>query len=339
MSESDRLLPGGVELAFDEINATLAGRTDERGHRVQDRVLTSTVVAVGPDARLNEAAETLERLRGRTAVRAILISVGHQTRPIPRRDGETVALSGLKPSFVNNAVAALRLSSLPTIVWWRGGAEPGMLGDLAHLADRVVLDDEESLGAWRRAASLFDKAGFSDLKWTRLTRWRTLMANFFDIPEVRAASPRFDRLQITGADPIAARLFAAWMSASLDRPGIEPEILPGRRSAFIEEIRFGDGDGALLLRLAPSGVCVQTSADVRDHRSARRTVSLGDQSLPALMTEELGIRARDRAFETAVRACIRASELASSGSGLPNASGGPPAASRENGPTAHGPRT
>jgi hypothetical protein len=329
VNKANQLLPGGVELAFGEINATLAGRTDAGGHRVRDRVLASTVVAVGSDDRLNEAAEALERLRGRTAVRAIMISAGNETRPTPRREGDTVALSGLKSSFVNNAVAALRLSSLPTIVWWRGGTEPAVLNELAHLADRVVLDDDEPLDAWRRAVAFFDKAAFSDLKWTRLTRWRTLMAGFFDIPEVRAASPRFNSLQITGADPIAARLFAAWISASLDRPGgIEAEILGSRRGAFIEEIRFGDGDGNLLLRLAPSGSCVQTSADVQDHRSARRTVSLGDQSLSALMTEELGIRARDRAFEAAVRACISTGDPASSGpgAGLPPASGGSPVA-------------
>jgi glucose-6-phosphate dehydrogenase assembly protein OpcA len=307
VNEVERLLPEGVELSFAEINATPGRRPEEHGNRPQVRALAATVVTVGSDARLNEAARALDRLRTHTAVRAILISVGNEARPVPRRAGDTVALSGLQPSFVNNAVAALRLSSLPTIVWWRGGPQPAVLEELAHLADRVVLDDEEPLGAWRRAVPLFDKAAFSDLTWTRLTRWRTLMANFFDIPEVRAASPRFERLRITAADPIAARLFAAWISASLaPSRAIETEIVAGRRGAFIEEIRFGDGEETLLLRLAPSGSCVQTSADVRDHRSARRTVSLGDQSLTALMTEELAIRARDRAFEAAVNACVNA---------------------------------
>lgn len=307
MNEAERLLPDGVELSFADINSTLGRRPEEQGNRPQGRALAATVVTVGPDARLNEAARALDRLRTHTAVRAILISVGNEANPVPRRAGDTVALSGLQPSFVNNAVAALRLSSLPTIVWWRGGRQPGVLLDLAHLADRVVLDDEEPMSAWRRAVALFDKAAFSDLAWTRLTRWRTLMANFFDIPEVRAASPRFDRLRITGADPIAARLFAAWISASLHRSrAIETEIVAGASGACIEEIRFGDGEERLLLRLAPSGSCVQTSADVRGHRSTRRTVSLGDQSLTALMTEELAIRARDRAFEAAVHACVGA---------------------------------
>ncbi|HET9481489.1 MAG TPA: OpcA/G6PD domain-containing protein [Candidatus Polarisedimenticolia bacterium] len=307
MTDVERLLPEGVELSFAEINASLGRCPGEEGNRPQGRALAATVVTVGSDARLNEAARALDRLRTHTAVRTILISVGSETRPVPRRAGDTIALSGLQPSFVNNAVAALRLSSLPTIVWWRGGRQPGVLEGLTHLADRVVLDDEEPMSAWRRAAALFDRAAFSDLTWTRLTRWRTLMANFFDIPEVRAASPRFDRLRITGADAIAAKLFAAWITDSLDRsPAIETEIIAGRRGAFIEEVRFGDGEERLLLRLAPSGSCVQTSAEVRDHRSARRTVSLGDQSLTALMTEELAIRARDRAFEAAVRACVGA---------------------------------
>jgi glucose-6-phosphate dehydrogenase assembly protein OpcA len=309
VNEVERLLPEGVELSFAEINATPGRRAEELGVRPQGRALAATVVTVGSDARLNEATRALDRVRTHTAVRTILISIGSETCPVPRRAGETIALSGLQPSFVNNAVAALRLSSLPTIVWWRGGRQPGVLEGLAHLADRVVLDDEEPMSAWRRSAALFDRAAFSDLTWTRLTRWRTLMANFFDIPEVRAASPRFDRLRISGADLIAARLFAAWISASLDRSrAIETEIVAGRHGGFIEEIRFGDGEETLRLRLAPSGSCVQTSADVRGHRSARRTVSLGDQSLSALMTEELAIRARDRAFEAAVHACVGAAD-------------------------------
>jgi hypothetical protein len=68
----------------------------------------------------------------------------------------------------------------------------------------------------------------------------------------------------------------------------------------MEEVLFGEDDQELALRLAGSARCVLTSAAVRGHR-ATRTVTLGDQSLAALLTEELRVRARDRAFEAAVR--------------------------------------
>jgi glucose-6-phosphate dehydrogenase assembly protein OpcA len=296
-----RLLPDGAEMPFPEISAALAHRNDERAPL--SRVLIATIVAVGPDDRLEEAAGALRTLGGHTGVRGILISVDSASRRLPRLAGDIVALSGLQPSFVNNAVAALRLSSLPTIVWWRGG-RPDLLGDLTQLADRVVLEGEPR-EIWPQAAGLFDVAAFSDLRWTRLTRWRSLMANFFDIPEVRDAAPGFNRLRVVGTDDIAAALFADWLVGSLGRAeGIELEFTQSRRGAFIEAVRFGDQEQKLSMRLVPSGSCVMTSATVRGHRGATRTVPMVDQSLAALMTEELRVRARDRAFEAAVLAFI-----------------------------------
>ena len=95
-----------------------------------------------------------------------------------------VVLNGLPDNFIDNAVAALRLSSLPTMIWWRGGPTE-VLANLIKLADRVVLDADPPEPVWKCAVERFERAAFSDLRWTRLTRWRALMAQFFDLPEVR----------------------------------------------------------------------------------------------------------------------------------------------------------
>ena len=83
-----------------------------------------------------------------------------------------------------------------------------MLAELAELADRTVLDDPEPETIWARATTLFEDSAFSDLRWARLTQWRALMAQFFDIPEVQAAASTFTRLTIVGSDRMSARLFA-----------------------------------------------------------------------------------------------------------------------------------
>ena len=180
------------EIPFSEINDALS-RRPENPRRADSRALTATIVVVSPDERLGEATQALEAVGDRTGVRTILISVGESKQPKPRLVGNAVALPGLLPAYVNNAVAALRLSSLPTVIWWRGGACE-ILDDLAGLADHVVLDAQDPLESWVRAATLFERASFSDLRWTRLTRWRTLMAQFFDMPEVREAAAGFERL-------------------------------------------------------------------------------------------------------------------------------------------------
>jgi len=264
------------------------------------RALVATVVAVGPADRLGAAAEALQALGDAGTVRGILISQGDTAAPPARVAGNTVALHGLKPAFFNNAVAALRLSSLPTLVWWRGG-RPDTLDGLAELADRIVLDDDAPEPIWSRAAGLFEECAFSDLRWARLTQWRALMAHFFDIPEVLAAAADFSRLTISASDRLSARLFAAWLLSSIEvQDGFSVELTDGSPDAPIEEIRLGDHQQELVVRLAGHRTCLETEVSVKGHRSASRLVSLEDQTLAGLLTEELRIRARDAAFERAL---------------------------------------
>ena len=75
------------------------------------------------------------------------------------------------------------------------------------------------------------------------------------------------------------------------------ELADGSPGTPIDEIRLGDHNQELVIRLAANGTCLETEVSVRGHRSASRLVSLRDQTLTALITEELRIRARDAAFE------------------------------------------
>ncbi len=298
---ADALLPLGVEVAFADIETALGRDGQEDGKRAPGRALTATIVVVGPHARLVEAARAVEQLTD-VGVRAILISEGTDPSPRVRVLDHAVALEGLRPDYLNNAVAALRLSSLPTVVWWRGGA-PEHLDGLATLADRLVLDAEEPQAVWERAAGLAERTAMSDLRWTGLTRWRALMAQFFDIPEIRQAAGSFRQLSIEGADRHTARLYAGWLKSSL---AWGPEVAIARRqgtgAAPIERIALGGGDQALALTLAGGGGCIETSARIQGHAEASRVVSLGGQGLAALIGEELRIRSRDHAFERAVAA-------------------------------------
>jgi glucose-6-phosphate dehydrogenase assembly protein OpcA len=302
------LLPSGAEVPFAKIASALARGDDEAGRPTAMRALMATVVAVGPVDRLAAAADVLQSLDD-AGVRGIVISEGSNPAPPARVSGNTIALADLKESYVNNAVAALRLSSLPTLVWWRGG-RPETLDALADLADRVVLDEEQPDQIWARAVKLFDESAFSDLRWARLTKWRALMAQFFDIPEVRASFAQFTRLRIATGDRISAELFAAWLTSSVTfTSGLQVELCDAE--APIEEIRLGhDGNGndgqQLVLRLAGSRPCVEAAAVVSNHASVSQIVPLGDESLRSLLMDELRIRARDAAFERTLRARVGA---------------------------------
>ena len=298
------LLPEGVETTFAEIESTMARvASGERPCVAAGRSLaataTATVVAVGPRSRLVEAAGALKAQAEAGSIRAILIASGHRSTPAVRVTSSEIALEGLRTEFINNAVAALRLPSLPALVWWRGG-EPQQTEDLARLADRLVLDAEEPEPLWIRMDSLVKEALVSDLRWTALTRWRALMAHFFDMPGVPAAVARFTRLQIAGSDASSARLFAGWLGASLKWQKVQVDFTR-RPGAAIDTVIFGNGRDELSLRRLPGSTCVEARARLAE-RDVLRTASLGDQSLAALVAEELRVRSHDVAFEAAVRA-------------------------------------
>ena len=268
------------------------------------RTLTGTIVAVCRPGQLDETQAALRALHARSAVRPIVVTLGAVAQPPVREaDGATI-IEGLLPRYLDNVVAARRLSSLPATAWWRGG-EHQVLEALAPLVDRLVLDSPQPADDWRTAVPLVGVTSLSDLRWTRLTRWRNLMAQFFDLPAVRTAAAEFSHLEVVAADEAGARLFAAWLSTRLPvGHALQVQIAPGGQ--FVSKVALSGPGHRLELRLTAAATCVRTSVTARGQALATRTVSLGNQSLAALLEDELRIRARDTAFEDAVRSVVEA---------------------------------
>jgi glucose-6-phosphate dehydrogenase assembly protein OpcA len=300
----DQLLPGGREVSFAEIEGTLSRLVQDgrRRSRAPARALTATVVVVGEPERLVAAADALAQLGEAGGVRTILISEGDQPSPTALVTEHSIAIAGLAPRYIDNAVASLRLSSLPALVWWRGGSIEA-LDDVAGLADRLVLDTESPDETWARAQTFLEKTAVTDLRWARLTRWRALLAHLFDLPRVREAVASFRRLSIDAADVPAARLFAGWLQTSLRWPSsnqisIRPVSADGKSP--LERVQL-EGDRLTITLYVPSTrTCLKAS--VEGEEGMARVVPLGDGSLTALIGEELGIRTRDLAFERALGA-------------------------------------
>jgi glucose-6-phosphate dehydrogenase assembly protein OpcA len=266
------------------------------------RTHTATVVVVGPSARLTDAIEALGSVDLAGAVRSVLIPTDSSSAPSVPDKASVIAIAGLKADYLDNAIAALRLSSLPTIVWWRGG-NPARLDGVASLADRVVLDAEDAAPLWRRAATLFERAAITDLRWARLTRWRAVLAHFFDLQQIRDAAPTFTRVAISGSDRALCTLFAGWLDASLGWQGrVSIELVGAAADPPIGAVVLDGGAADITLRLLPNGTCLDTAARTSERTIASRVASLGDQRLPALLAQELRVRSRDPAFERAIAA-------------------------------------
>jgi hypothetical protein len=67
-----------------------------------------------------------------------------------------------------------------------------------------------------------------------------------------------------------------------------------------------EGGGAeVALWLLPNATCIASEARLQGSLAAEGVVPLGDQQLPALLSEELRIRSRDVAFERALAHAAR----------------------------------
>ncbi|MEO6213603.1 MAG: OpcA/G6PD domain-containing protein [Vicinamibacterales bacterium] len=265
------------------------------------RALTATIVVVGPPERTREALDVLHAIARRASVRNILITLGDNPEPEIRTEGDVVTIEGLVPRYLNNAVARLRVSSMPLLAWWRGGQRQE-LEDLAELVDRVALDSVDPREDWAVVDAIARMAAISDLRWTRLTRWRSLMAQFFDTPETRASGLVFSTLKIAAGDAHAGRLFAGWLASRLpagDRLNVTLTDVEG--GATIESVTLSGGDTRLSLRLLANRDCIESAVAQDGQVTASRIGPAGDERLEALLGEELRVRSRDVAFEEALR--------------------------------------
>ena len=127
--------------------------------------LTGTLVAICAPGQLDETRETLRALHARGGVRPIAVTFGDAPQPPVREvDGVTV-IDGLLPRYLDNVVAARRVSSLPAMAWWRGGdaavLDYAMIDDdymLAPVAASYLLDSGDRAAARRfLAARLVDE--------------------------------------------------------------------------------------------------------------------------------------------------------------------------------------
>ena len=299
------LLPNGRDVPFADIESTLArlARDGRRRKGGPARALTATVVVVGDHERLVPAAEALARLSEAEGVRAILISHGEQTAPAARVTEHAIGIADLAPRFLNNAVAALRLSSLPTAVWWRGGS-PESLQEIAHLADRLIIDVPDPLPAWSVVPSILERSAVTDLRWTRITRWRSVIAHLFDLPEVQRQP--VSRLSVVAPDPFAARLFAGWLRSALRwGPEVAIDLRPsaaGDERTPIDEVELAADGHLISVKRRGSRGCLH--AEIGGREASTRVVPLGEGTLTAVIGEELGVRTRDLAFERALAAAL-----------------------------------
>ena len=266
---------------------TLVVATDERGHH--DAVHAAGDAAMEHPCRILAVIPRAPKEKPRLDA-----EVGVGTRANP---GETVVLRlyGSLGAHADSVVLPLLLPDAPVVVWWPGAA-PDVPAEspLGGLGSRRVTDAAASarpLAALRERLTCLTN-GDTDLAWTRLTPWRTLLAAALDEP--------FDPL--TSGTVAAARnnpsavLLGAWLRTRL---GVPVEV-KSSRGPGITEVRLGSAHGEIVVS-RPDGRRAVLSRPGQPDRS----VALPRRQTADLLAEELRRLDHDEVYAETLEAAFR----------------------------------
>ena len=339
----------------------------ERGQTLGRASVLNLVVYSEREVHARRAARTVADLALRHPSRAIVL-LGDRDRDgvvasvqlhchVPQSDGAQPVLyeqilARVRGDFderVASVVIPLLVPDLPVFLWWTGTppSDARHLDDLVTLADRFIVDSadfarpDQTLPEIARLAR--HRVAITDLNWARLTHWRELIAQFFDVPTWR---PFLDGItgiragfavDMDGRDihPSQALLLLGWLSSRLGWRPVE-SLAPSEAGGLL--FRMGRADGApIMVRLRPrfergldagdmSGIRIQAAYGretaefvikrAPDERHATATAIIGGVvrservvPLPALgirelLGEELAIARNDHVYEVALAALM-----------------------------------
>jgi glucose-6-phosphate dehydrogenase assembly protein OpcA len=157
---------------------------------------------------------------------------------------------------------------VPVVTWWHGEPPEHIAYDpLGVVGERRITDAAQAadpIEALRARAEDY-APGDTDLAWSRITPWRTLVAGAFDTiesPVIRAS------VTAPTADPTAA-LMRGWLASRL---GVMPELVPAGDAPRMREVKLicDNGDEVVLDRDLDSAVMRRTGQGDRDLPLTRR---------------------------------------------------------------------
>ena len=168
-----------------------------------------------------------------------------------------------------------------------------------------MLDVPDPAASWAMIPDLSARAAVSDIRWTGLTRWRDLLAQFFDMTEVRGELTSVDLLEVRGSDRPHGLLLAGWLRDRL--PAARHLRFEHHASAGgpLQLVRLSGSGGSLSLELLEGGSCVRTAMLLKSAGAGARIVPIDAGTAVGLLTDELRLRARDMAFEHAAQEALR----------------------------------
>lgn len=361
-----------VERALEELWQQTAGdeELENEGATLRARA-ADLLVFLTSEATLGETHETVRDLARVHPCRALVMLADHegesrdiemtvstfgQRERVSKKvhlccEEVTLVARGDFTSELPSAVIPLLVPDLPVFLWWR---DLERLNDqnfqsLAQTADRLVIDslDGGDLNTLLiHLSQLFaqrDKEAIavSDINWARLTSWRALLANFYDVAEYRSLLANLEEVRIEYVAPESkatslapqALLIAGWLASRLHWD-VEPNsaehaeelvfncrqngkkirlalkrvmgdgIKPGRLLR-IELVAGGNDAASFIVKRTDDGLHLETQAAIAGTSCPGRMLPVRNRSTAELLAREMEIPAKDIPYEDAVRQAAR----------------------------------
>ncbi|WP_328941251.1 glucose-6-phosphate dehydrogenase assembly protein OpcA [Streptomyces sp. NBC_00250] len=207
--------------------------------------------------------------------------------------GETVLLRlhGELGARADSVVLPLLLPDAPVVVWWPVDApEVPSRDPLGSLAQRRITDMyavEDPLAALEARAGSY-APGDTDLAWTRLTPWRSMLAAALDQAPLAVTSAAVE----SEAENPSAELLARWFEVRLGVP-VDRIVTDG---PVVTAVRMGTADGEIRID-RPEGPVARLAIPGQPSR----VLALKVRTTAELIAEELRRLDPDEAYAAALR--------------------------------------
>lgn len=338
--------PEKLRKQLDEVWISLAREADAGGREVMRACALTLITVVEEEDDPEAGAETLAALMREHPGRTILIRLAAGGGALLEADVEArcwmpfggrqqicseqivIRCSEKTLPEVPGVVLPLVVADLPVVLWCSSprACRSEAFGPLAAPAGRVIVDTlvgAPRLEAWDELADQSRRGGalVADLSWTRLTRWRALLAQVFENELYRRQLPYFCDLAVhyEGTSlPPTALLLAGWLASTLgwqwagrrlQSRQAEAQLRferhpaasrPGRLSSFELMSRHDPATRIVVARSGPA--CGEVRVEVAGLEPVMNRVSLPPSTSLLLVGEELAIHAPDPVFERSLQA-------------------------------------
>jgi glucose-6-phosphate dehydrogenase assembly protein OpcA len=203
-----------------------------------------------------------------------------------------IRLYGELTQHPDSVIRPLLLTDTPVVAWWPGTSPEVPAKDaIGALASRRITDARPEKDAVAAISSRADSyvGGDTDLAWTRLTPWRSLLAAAFDQP---LGQVEHGVIEAAAGNP-SAPLLAAWLCDRLDAP---MEVVESA----------GPGLTDVRLRIKGGGELTVSRTDARLATLSRpgqpdRRVALARRPTSELLAEELRRLDADEVYAATIR--------------------------------------